>query len=174
MKYFKLALLFFFLLSCNEDDIRSLPILPTLYEQVQIRKDNQDLLEKLELTEDKNLEGMVLKHQYQLQVYFNGKQIKDYPSDLYVKKEDTTFYYLEFFTDLELEYDWEDTGFTQNYTEYKLKCPRLFGDEQFHVIRIDFTFENRQVHRTKITLDGREGKIEKQDNCSSLSTIYLL
>lgn len=171
MKYFKLALLFFFLLSCNEDDIRSLPILPTLYEQVQIRKDNQDLLGDLELSQDKNLQGMVLKNQYQLHVYFNGKERKNYPSDLYRKTDNTAFYSLEFFTYLNWEYQWEDTGFTQNYTEYKLKCPLLFGDEQFHVIRIDFTFENRQVNRTKITLDGRDGKILQQDNESSLSVI---
>lgn len=170
MNYLKIIILAFLFASC--DKVRpDMPLLPLLQENIQFIKNDQDLLEKLELTGDKNLEGMVLKHQYQLQVYFNGKRIQNYPSDLYIKKENTSFYYLEFFTDLELEYDWEDTGFTQNYAEYKLKCPTLFGDEDFHVIRIDFTFENREVNRTKITLDGREGKILQQDNLGSLSVI---
>lgn len=174
MKYIKLFLLVFLLAGCENNNLNSLPVLQSLYEHVQVIKDNQDLLERLELTEDKNLEGMVLKNQYQLHVYFNGKERKDYPSDLYVKKENSSFYYLEFFTDLEWEYGWLDTQLTQNYTEYKLKCPLLFGDEEFHVIRIDFILENREVNRTKITLDGQEGKIEKQDSRSSLSTIYPL
>lgn len=174
MKYFKFAILVFFLASCKDTEYNSLPLLQTLNEHIQVIKDNQDLLERLELSEDKSLEGMVLKNQYQLHVYFNGKERKDYPSDLYVKKENASFRYLEFFTALEWEYGWLDTQLTQNYTEYKLKCPLLFGDEEFHVIRIDFILENREVNRTKITLDGREGKIEKQDSESSLSTIYPL
>ncbi len=170
MGYLKIFLLAFLFASCDKVQPDT-PPLPILQEHIQFIKNDQDLLSDLELSQDKNLQGMVLKNQYQLQVYLNGKRIQNYPSDLYRKKEDTNFYYLEFFTDLELEYDWEDTGFTQNYTEYKLKCPLLFGDEQFHVLRIDFTFENRQVNRTKITLDGRDGKILQQDNESSLSVI---
>lgn len=170
MNYLKITLLAFLLASCDKVQPDT-PPLPILQEHIQFIKNDQDLLGDLELSQDKNLQGMVLKNQYQLHVYFNGKERKNYPSDLYRKTDNTAFYSLEFFTYLNWEYQWEDTGFTQNYTEYKLKCPLLFRDEQFHVIRIDFTFENREVNRTKITLDGRDGKILQQDNESSLSVI---
>lgn len=171
MKYLIISILTFFFVSC--DNVRpDIPPLPCMHDQVQFIKDNRDLLENLELSEDKKLEGMVLKNQYQLDVFFNGKEIENYPNDLYIKKENTSYYTLQFFTDLNWEYEWYDTQLTQNYTEYKLKCPPLFGDEHFHVIRIDFTLENQEVNRTKITLDGREGKIEKEDGYHSLSTLY--
>lgn len=172
MKYLKIIIFSFLFLACEKTAYP--PGLWALHEQIQVIKDKQDLLENLELSEDKQLEGMILKNQYQLRVFFNGKERKDYPSDLYVRKENTSFLYLDLVTNLDWEYEYTNPEITYNYTEYKLKCPLLFGDEDFHVIRIDFTLQDWEVNRTKITLDGREGKIEKQDSQSSLSTIYPL
>lgn len=170
MNYLKIIFLVIFIIGCK-DDISYPPGLWALHEHIQVIKDNQDLLQKLELSEDKNLAGMILKHQYQLQVFFNGKERKDYPSDLYVKKGNAPFHYLEFITNLDWEYEYPDLQITYNCTEYKLKCPLLFEDELFHSIQIAFTLGNGQVNRTQITLDGREGKILQQDNESSLSLI---
>ena len=174
MNYLKITLLVFILAACDKVQPDNLLFPAYVHEHVQIIKDNQDLLEKLELSEDKNLEGMVLKNQYQLDVFLNGKEIKNYPSDLYIKKDNTPFYSFLFVADLSWEYKWNDTQLTQNYLEYKLKCPILFEDEIFHVIRIDFTYENREVTHTKISIDGREGKIIEQGNLNSLFAIYPL
>lgn len=171
MNYLKILILVIFITGCK-DNIPYPPGLWALHEHIQVIKDNQDLLQKLELSGDKNLEGMILKHQYQLQVFFNGKERKDYPSDLYVKKGNAPFHYLEFITNLDWEYEYPDPQITYNCTEYRLKCPLLFEDEFFHSIQIAFTLENGKVNRTGITLDGHEGIIVQQDDNSSLLTIY--
>lgn len=69
MKYLITSILTFFFVSCDNVG-PDIPPLPCMHDQVQFIKDNRDLLENLELSEDKKLEGMVLKNQYQLDVFF--------------------------------------------------------------------------------------------------------